>query len=86
MDVSLYEQRYLGLSTAGAQELIDRIVDRAAQAGGGFAGLWHTDRFDPVFSRGWDRLYFNLIARVREQGGVCLSAGELAAEAVAWQR
>jgi peptidoglycan/xylan/chitin deacetylase (PgdA/CDA1 family) len=86
MDVSLYEQRYLGLSTAGAQELIDRIVDRAAQAGGGFAVLWHTDRFDPVSSRGWDRLYFNLIARVREQGGVCLSAGELAAEAVAWQR
>ncbi|MGI9659499.1 MAG: polysaccharide deacetylase family protein [Gaiellaceae bacterium] len=86
MDVTLSEERYLGLSPAGAQKLIDRIVDRAARTGGGFSVLWHTDRFDPVSARGWDRLYFNLVARVRERGGVCLSAGELAAEAAAWQR
>ncbi len=86
MDVTLAEPRYLGLSAAGAQKLIDRIVDLAAQRGGGFAVLWHTDRFDPVSARGWDRLYFHLVATVRERGGVCLSAGELAAEAAAWKR
>ena len=86
MDVTLSEQRYLGLSPAGAQKLVDRIVERAAQVGGGFSVLWHTDRFDPVSARGWDRIYVNLVARVRECGGVCMSAGELAAEAAAWQR
>ena len=85
MDVTLSEQRYLGLSPGGAQKLIDRIVDQAARSGGGFAVLWHTDRFDPATARGWDRLYFNMVARVRERGGVCLSAGELASEAAAWQ-
>lgn len=86
MDVTLSESRYLGLSPAGAEKLLDRIVDFAARRGGGFSVLWHTDRFDPVSARGWDRLYFNLLATVRERGGVCLSAGELAAEAAAWKR
>ena len=86
MDVTLAESRYLGLSPAGAEKLLDRIVDFAARRGGGFSILWHTDRFDPASARGWDRVYFNLVASVRERGGICLSAGELAAEAAAWAR
>jgi hypothetical protein len=46
--------------------------------------LWHTDRFDPSSSKGWDRLYLRLLEAVRHRGGVCLSAGELAEEAAAW--
>jgi hypothetical protein len=57
------------------------LLDWAAENGGGFSILWHTDRFDPATARGWDRLYFRLIDAVRERGGVCLQAGELAVEA-----
>ena len=53
----------------------------AAANGGGFAVLWHTDRFDRGTARGWERLYRRLIDAVRSHGGVCLSAGELAREA-----
>jgi len=65
----------------GADDVADR--DRAAEHGGGFSVLWHTDRFDPGTARGWDRLYLRLLAAVRERGGVCLSAGELARDAEA---
>ena len=50
----------------------------------GRAILWHTDRFDRSTARGWDRLYERVIAGVKERGGICLSAGELAEEAAAW--
>jgi hypothetical protein len=81
MDAS-FEERYLGLSATQAEPVLDRLVEQAAERGGGFAVLWHTDRFDPVTSQGWDRLYARLVERVYEAGGVCMSAGELAEEAV----
>jgi peptidoglycan/xylan/chitin deacetylase (PgdA/CDA1 family) len=84
MDATLAEQRYLGLSAAAAERRLLSLVDWAAEHGGGFAVLWHTDRFDPATSRGWDRLYLRFIQAVTERGGVCLSAGELAEEAAAW--
>ncbi|MGH3077635.1 MAG: polysaccharide deacetylase family protein [Gaiellaceae bacterium] len=80
MDVTLGEERYLGLSTAQAEGRLLELLDFAAEHGGGFSVLWHTDRFDPGTARGWDRLYLRLLDAVRERGGVCLSAGELAGE------
>lgn len=84
MDVTLGEVRYLGLSARKAEEPLVELLDRAAEQGGGFAILWHTDRFDRATAQGWDRLYLRLLDAVGERGGVCLSAGELAAEAEAW--
>jgi peptidoglycan/xylan/chitin deacetylase (PgdA/CDA1 family) len=84
MDVTLAEERYLGLSADRAEEQIVALLDWAAEHGGGFSVLWHTDRFDPGTSQGWDKLYLRLLEAVRERGGVCLSAGELATEAEAW--
>jgi peptidoglycan/xylan/chitin deacetylase (PgdA/CDA1 family) len=84
MDVTLSEERYLGLSTRHAEERILALLDWTAEHGGGFSILWHTDRFDPGTARGWDTLYARLLDAVWERGGVCLSAGELAAEAEAW--
>jgi peptidoglycan/xylan/chitin deacetylase (PgdA/CDA1 family) len=84
MDVTLSEERYLGLSTRHAEERILALLDWTAEHGGGFSILWHTDRFDPGAARGWDTLYARLLDAVRERGGVCLSAGELAVEAEAW--
>jgi peptidoglycan/xylan/chitin deacetylase (PgdA/CDA1 family) len=80
MDAS-FEDRYLGLSARQAQPRIEKLLDRAAEHGGAFAVLWHTDRFDRGTSGGWDRLYAWLIDAVHEREGVCLAGRELAAEA-----
>jgi hypothetical protein len=79
MDATLAEERYQGLTAAAAKPQLIALLDWAAEHGGGFSILWHPDRFDAPSARGWDRLYFDLLDAVRERGGVCLSAGELAA-------
>jgi hypothetical protein len=84
MDVTLAEERYLGLSAKAAERTLLELVAWAAEHGGGFAVLWHNDRFDPGTSRGWDRLFLRFIDAVRISGGVCLSARELADEAAVW--
>jgi hypothetical protein len=60
-----------------------RLLEQAAERGGGFSILWHTDRFDPASSQRWDRLYERLLDAVRSLGGVCMSAGQLCKEASA---
>ena len=81
MDATLAEARYEGLSAAAAKSRVMALLDWAAEHGGGFSILWHPERFDAPSARGWDRLYFDVMDAVRERGGVCLSAGELAGEA-----
>jgi hypothetical protein len=81
MDATLAEERYEGLSAAAAKPRVLALLDWAAEHGGGFSILWHPERFDAPSARGWDRLYFEVMDAVRERGGVCLSAGELAAAA-----
>ena len=78
MDATLAEERYAGLSAADAKPRILALFDWAAEHGGGFSILWHPERFDAPSARGWDRLYFELVDAVRERGGICLAAGELA--------
>ena len=79
MDATLAEARYQGLSAEEAKPQLLALLDWAAEHGGGFSILWHPDRFDAPSARGWDRLYFELLDAVRERGGICLPAGELAA-------
>jgi hypothetical protein len=81
MDATLAEDRYEGLSAAAARPRVMALLDWAAEHGGGFSILWHPERFDAPSARGWDRLYFDVIDAVRERGGVCMSAGELAGAA-----
>ncbi|MET1009593.1 MAG: polysaccharide deacetylase family protein [Gaiellaceae bacterium] len=81
MDTTLAVPQYLGLTAAQAEGRALALLDRAAELGGGFAILWHTNRFDPPTAAGWDRLYERILDGVLERGGVCLTAGELAAEA-----
>src|SRR5215470_15449470 len=78
MDATLAEERYAGLSAAEAKPHVLALLDWAAEHGGGFSILWHPERFDRPSARGWDRLYFELVDAVRERGGICLAAGELA--------
>jgi peptidoglycan/xylan/chitin deacetylase (PgdA/CDA1 family) len=84
MDVTLGAERYLCLSAREAEQRVFVLLDYAAEHGGGFAVVWHTDRFDRATAQGWDRLYLRLVDGVRERGGVCLRADELAAEAEVW--
>jgi hypothetical protein len=83
MDATLAEEHYLGLDVEEAERQLLGLADWAAANGGGFSVLWHPNRFDPAEARGWDRLYFRFIEAVQERGGVCVSCGELAAEAEA---
>ena len=46
------------------------------EAGGSVAVLWHTDRFDPAYARGWDSAYERLLGWVRERGGRLTTAIE----------
>jgi peptidoglycan/xylan/chitin deacetylase (PgdA/CDA1 family) len=78
MDATLAEERYAGLSAARAKPRVLALLDWAAEHGGAFSILWHPERFDGPSARGWDRLYFELVDAVRERGGICVSAGELA--------
>jgi peptidoglycan/xylan/chitin deacetylase (PgdA/CDA1 family) len=84
MDATLAEDRYEGLSAAAAKPRILALLDWAAEHGGGFSILWHPERFDPATARGWDRLYFDVVDAVRERGGVCVTARELAGTAADW--
>jgi len=84
MDVTLAEERYLGLSARDAWPHFERLLDRAAEHGGGFSILWHTDRFDRATAAGWNELYFRVLDEIVARGGVCMTAGALADEARAW--
>ena len=84
MDVTLSADRYLNLSVREADERLSSLLDWAAEHGGGFAVLWHSEQYDSALMPGWDRLYRRLIEGVRDRGGTCLQAGALAEEARAW--
>src|SRR4029079_9141962 len=74
---TLAEERYLGLSARRAAPRLNALLDWAAANGRAFALLWHPDRFDPLSSGGWDRLYSRVLDGVQARGGACVSAGEL---------
>jgi hypothetical protein len=86
MDATLAEERYLGLSAKRAEPQLMRLLDWAAEHGGGFAVLWHPDRFDPVTSAGWGRLYSRVLDGIAERGGSCMSAAELASSHSTWSK
>jgi peptidoglycan/xylan/chitin deacetylase (PgdA/CDA1 family) len=85
MDATLAEERYLGLSAKRAEPRLRALLDWAASNGGAFAVLWHPDRFDPLTSGGWDRLYWRFLDEIQARGGVCMSAGELSSHST-WSK
>ncbi len=76
MDATLAERRYLGLAAEDGLERAVRVLERAAEVGGTVAVLWHNDRFDPAYARGWDRVYDTLLRWVRERGGRLTTSSE----------
>ena len=45
-----------------------RVLEQVADARGTVAILWHVDRFDRVYGRGWDRAYERLLQWVVDRG------------------
>jgi hypothetical protein len=85
MDATLAEERYLGLSAKRAEPRLTSLLDWASQNGGAFAILWHPDRFDPLTSGGWDRLYSRVLEGIHARGGRCTSADELSSHST-WSK
>jgi hypothetical protein len=85
MDATLAEERYLGLSAKRAEPRLTALLDWAAANGGAFSILWHPDRFDPLSSGGWDRLYSRVLDGVQARGGTCVSAEELSSHST-WSK
>jgi peptidoglycan/xylan/chitin deacetylase (PgdA/CDA1 family) len=83
MDATLAEERYLGLSARQAEPRLLELLDWAQENGGAFSLLWHPGSFDSAGAPGWGRLFYRFVDAVSERGGVCVSCGELAAEAAA---
>jgi peptidoglycan/xylan/chitin deacetylase (PgdA/CDA1 family) len=84
MDVTLSAERYLNLSVGAAEERLNALLDWAAENGGGFAVLWHSEQYDSALLPGWDRLYRRFVEGVDARGGACVQAGQLAEEAGEW--
>ena len=84
MDVTLSAERYLDLSARQAEARLRTLLDWAAEHGGGFAVLWHSEQYDSAINPGWDRLYRRFMEDVRARGGICVQAGTLAEEADEW--
>ena len=76
MDATLAEERYLGLSAEVGLDRAAAVLERAARAGGTVSVLWHNDRFEPAYARGWDRVYDRLLGWVRERAGRLCTAAE----------
>jgi hypothetical protein len=79
MDATLAEERYLGLAPEAAWPEIERVLDHLHDVRGCASILWHNDRFDRVYGRGWDQLYSRLLEGIAQRGGHADSAGALAA-------
>jgi hypothetical protein len=77
MDATLAEERYLGLSPEAAWPEVERLLDHLHDVGGCASVLWHNDRFDRVYGRGWDRLYARLLDGIAARGGSADTAGAL---------
>jgi hypothetical protein len=79
MDSTLQEPQYRALAAPEAERAVVAVLERVRSSGGGVSLLWHNNRFDPRVSRGYDKVYWRLVDRVREQGGLATSAGEVVA-------
>jgi hypothetical protein len=69
MDATLDEERYLGLTPDEGRQAVDRVLDDLGAVGGCASVLWHNDRFDRVYGRGWDGVYAHLLDGIERRGG-----------------
>jgi hypothetical protein len=79
MDATLAERGYLGLAPAEGLRRAVAVLERVAVVRGTVAVLWHNDRFDRAYARGWDTAYERLLRWVVERDGRLVSAADAVA-------
>ncbi len=79
MDGTLQEPHYRGLAAADAERAAASVLARALRSGGAVSLLWHNNRFDRRVSRGYDRVYWNLVDQALARGAWCASAADVVA-------
>ncbi len=68
MDVTL--RSYLRLKPTGARKVIDAILDELQRKGGCVSAVWHPIVFGSARDPGYDDLYWDMIERIRNTGGL----------------
>jgi hypothetical protein len=76
MDATLAEERYLGLEANAAFGVAVETLQPVAEHGGAVAILWHPPSHHPRLSRGYDRLYRQLLDWIDARGGWTGTAAE----------
>jgi len=77
MDSTLQERQYRSLPALAAQRAASTALEPLTRSGGAAAILWHHNRFDPYFGRGYDQVYWDLVDWIHQHGGVATSALEI---------
>ena len=77
MDATLERADYLGLSSADAVRLGERVIESLAWSGGGASILWHNDRFDRFEPQAMAELYERLLALAVAKGAWVAPVGTL---------
>jgi hypothetical protein len=69
----------MGLTTGQGKGICDDLTRQTKELHGALVLLWHNTSFsDPRF-KGWGDLYWNILDRVKEDGGWLCNGSELAA-------
>lgn len=68
MDVTL--RGYMGLKLPAAWQAIEHTLDQLGRVGGCASAVWHPIVFGGARDPGYDELYWRMVSRVRETGGV----------------
>jgi len=77
MDGTLQDRHYRDLPVDEGRAAAQRVLAAVRDVGGAAAILWHNTRLDPLVSRGYGQVYWDLIEWTRANGGVATSAGDV---------
>jgi hypothetical protein len=80
MDGTLQDRHYRDLPVAEGRAAAQRVLAAVHDVGGAAAVLWHNTRLDPLISRGYGKVYWDLIEWTKANGGVATSAGDVVAQ------
>jgi hypothetical protein len=80
MDGTLQDRHYRNLPVDEGRAAAQRVLAAVRDVGGAAALLWHNTRLDPLVSRDYGQVYWDLIEWMRANHGVATSAGDVVAQ------
>jgi hypothetical protein len=79
MDTTFLSSRYQGLTSERVLEAIMTVLGRVRDREGAVSILWHNSGFDDRLTGGFGTVYRRVIQWISDEGGVAVTAGEIAA-------